>query len=121
MFKAPLLKYTQSLLQTIALDYNLSPEELVTKYCVQSEAPKVPCPHQTGKGTECKNYCLPGLTHCHLHATVKPPKLKKVKKVKLVKVQPRHSHLPGVVDSTCELCKTHGDASTFCFQSFEVA
>ena len=109
MFKNPLLKYTQSLLNTIALDYNLSVDELVIKYCLQDE-PKTPCPHNTGKGTPCKNSCLPGETHCHLHAVIKPPKPEKIKKIKLIKVQPQHSHLPGKSDPDCQLCKSHGDA-----------
>ena len=121
MFKTPLLKYTQTLLKTIALDYNLPIEELVIKYCEQSDAPKVPCPHKTGKGSPCKNSCLPGENHCRLHAVVKPEKPVKIKKVKPVKLQPSHSHSIGVCDSSCQLCKTHGDAFNASFQQFVVS
>jgi hypothetical protein len=108
MLKAPLIKYTKSLLKSIARDYNLQESELVVKYC---EPEKTPCPHTTAKGTLCKNSCLPEKFHCHLHATektVKEPKSKKPKKV--LKIQPVHTHAPGVHDSSCQLCKTHGDA-----------
>lgn len=121
MFKSPLLKYTQSLLKTIALDYNLPVDELVIKYCEQPDAPKIPCPHKTGKGTPCKNSCLPGENHCRLHTVVKPEKPEKIKKVKFVKLQPQHSHVPGVVDKECQLCKTHGDAFSASFQQFVVS
>ena len=122
MFKSPLLKYTQSLLKTIALDYNLQIDELVIKYCEQPDAPKVPCPHNTGKGTPCKNTCIPGENHCRLHTVVKPEKPEKINKVKFVKVQPQHTHIPGVYDKECQLCQSHGDAfKPSSFQQFVVS
>jgi hypothetical protein len=108
MLKAPLTKYTKSLLKSIARDYNLSESELVVKYC---ESEKIPCPHTTAKGTLCKNSCLPEKFHCHLHATIKPTKEPKTKKpTKMSKSHPVHTHPPGACDSSCQLCKTHGDA-----------
>ena len=118
MFKSIILKYTQSLLKTIALDYNLSAEELVIKYCER----KIPCPHKTGKGTPCKNSCLYGENHCRLHTVVKPEKPEKIKKVKLVKLQPQHSHIPGEYHKECQLCQSHGDAfKATSFQQFAVS
>jgi hypothetical protein len=52
---------------------------------------------------------------------VKPEKPEKIKKVKFVKLQPQHSHAPGIFDKECQLCKTHGDAfSATSFQQFVV-
>ena len=45
---------------------------------------KVPCPHVTGKGQQCKKYCAPGLTTCKVHG--RPPKTKPPPKPKPVKV-----------------------------------
>jgi len=121
MFRSPLLKFTKSLLKTVADDYKLSADELISRYCCEQ---KIPCPHKTGKGTPCKNSCLSGENHCHLHSVIKPPKEekpKKIKKKKVVPTAPSHSHLPGQSDPECLLCKSHGDAFISCNLQFEVA
>ena len=90
-----------SLLSRIALDYNLSKDELVDRYmngvaapapvlavkkprAPAGAAPKVPkekkvpievratCGGLTGKRTPCKNKCLAGFDMCHLHCVVLP-------------------------------------------------
>lgn len=99
------------LLTHIALDYNLSKEELVNKYI--PEIPRKPCSGLTGKQTPCKNKCLPGFDLCHLHNMIEPrqPKPPRVPKTpKMQKEQPAHNHAPGVLSKNCQLCLTHGNA-----------
>jgi len=124
MFAPALEKYTMSLLDRIASDYNLPIAELVAKYtscpvpvptepkvpkAPKARAPRVPkvpveqrpiCPSLTGKKTPCKNRCLSGSDKCHLHSATlptgepKPPKVPRVPKAKKVKDQPSHNHAP---------------------------
>jgi len=98
IFAPALEKFATSLLDRIALDYNLPKDELVAKYlsCPEAikvkvkkpRAPKDPnappkpakipvedrpiCPSLTGKKTPCKNRCLPGSDKCHLHCVTLP-------------------------------------------------
>lgn len=85
------------LLEKIAVDYNLSADELKTKYLdlpadsipvakpkkkssaskAASSEPRVPCSALV-KGQPCKHKAQPGETLCHLHNRVKAPKPERV-------------------------------------------
>ena len=119
MFQAPLLGFTKSLVNQIALDYNLPLDELITKYTQNAVRPI--CPFNTGKGTPCKNLCIEGCTSCHLHIASKPviEKVEPIKKEpkKKSKTHPTHNHPIGTSVSTCPLCQSHGS----CFdQNFPI-
>jgi hypothetical protein len=67
---APVIKqYTANLLSRIAVDYNISNENLVFKYMYRSGDSKTKpvCTSLTAKKTPCKNRCLPNSDKCCFH------------------------------------------------------
>ena len=132
-----LASYSATLLQKISEDYNLSFEELSSKYLTnivplpKAKAPakktskvEMPqCSGHTAKGGQCQHRAFDESGLCRIHqkkaegsnakATVpsKEPKEKKKKesKKKLKGPAPEHTHEPGESDPLCGLCASHGN------------
>lgn len=71
---------------------------------------RIPCPHVTSKGQQCKKYCAPGLTTCKVHG--KPPRPPKTPKEKPVKVSCTGLNMRGnpckrKVLQGCTYCERH--------------
>lgn len=132
-----LASYSSSLLQKISEDYNLSYEELSSKYLTSPVAPppkvKAPakkksskvelpqCSGHTAKGGQCQHKAFDESGLCRIHqkkaegatgtkavAPAKEPKEKKSKK-KVKEPAPVHTHEPSESDPLCGLCESHGN------------
>ena len=116
-----LASYSQSLLQKISDDYNLSYAELSSRYLTGPVAPppkakkKVvlpQCSGMTAKGGQCQHKAFDESGLCRVHqkktgeATV--TKTKKVKKP-VKEPAPNHTHEPSESDPLCGLCESHGN------------
>ena len=131
-----LASYSATLLQKISEDYNLSYDELSTRYLTSPVAPppkaKAPakkkssmpqCSGFTAKGGQCQHKAFDESGLCRIHqkkadftnkkaATQskepKEPKEKKSKK-KVKGPAPEHTHEPSGSDPLCGLCESHGN------------
>ena len=133
-----LATYSSSLLQKISEDYNLSFEELSSRYLTSPVAPppntkgataakkkaKVELPQCSGltaKGGQCQHKAFDesGLCRIHQKKTVadsakdvskeKKPREKKASKKKIKEPAPVHTHDPSEIDPRCGLCASHGN------------
>lgn len=131
-----LASYSSTLLQKISEDYNLSFEELSSRYLTSPVAPtpkvkgpvkkktaKVELPQCSGltaKGGQCQHKAFDESGLCRIHqkkanptsgeATVtKEKKVKEPKKKKVKEPAPVHTHEVGETSEICGLCESHGN------------
>jgi len=71
-------------IETLKEELAAANAELATlKPKVKAKPERVPCPHTTSKGVQCKKYCAPNLQTCKVHG--RPKKEKPAPKPKVVK------------------------------------
>ena len=134
-----LASYSSSLLQKISEDYNLSYEELSTRYLTSPVAPppkakgqsratgtkkktELPqCSGLTAKGGQCQHKAFDESGLCRIHQkkaegatgtkAAAPVKEPKEKKSKnkVKEPAPVHTHEPAESDPLCGLCESHGN------------
>ena len=131
-----LASYSATLLQKISEDYNLSYDELSTRYLTSPVAPppkakgqpraagtkkkSMPqCSGFTAKGGQCQHKAFDESGMCRIHqkkangpesqATQSKEPKKRVSKKKVKGPAPEHTHEPTETDPLCGLCESHGN------------